>query len=287
MAESTPTVRYEVDGPVAWILMDRADKRNAQSVPMTYALNEAFDRAARDRAVRVVVLAAEGPHFSAGHDIADPARYDEPDHCVSTWAGWEATGAEGRLAREHEIYFDMSKRWRDFAKPTIAAVQGKCIGGGLMLAWVCDLIIAAEGATFQDPVVNFGINGVEWLAHPWELGPRKAKELLWTADSWTAEEARSVGMVNHVVPIDQLRTFTQALAEKIASKPQLGVKLVKEAVNAALDAQGQMTAMHTSFGMHQLAHAHNMIEFGQPLDPSGIPDVIRKSEAGTAAKNGS
>lgn len=285
MTENTTTVTYEVRESVAWIVMNRVDKRNAQSVPMTYDLNDAFDRAARDRNVKVVVLAANGPHFSAGHDIADPARYDEPDHCVSTWAGWEATGAEGRLAREHEIYFDMSKRWRDFSKPTIAAVQGKCIGGGLMLAWVCDLIIAAEGATFQDPVVNFGINGVEWLAHPWELGPRKAKELLWTAEPWSAEQAREVGMVNHVVPLDQLHDFTQKLAEKIASKPQLGVKLVKEAVNAALDAQGQVSALHTSFAMHQLAHAHNVIEFGQPLDPSGIPDVIRKADA--AAKNGS
>lgn len=286
MADSSPTVRYEVRGPVAWIEMDRAAKRNAQSVPMTYELNDAFDRAARDRDVRVVVVAGAGPHFSAGHDIADPARYDEPDACVGTWAGWEATGAEGRLAREHEIYFDMSKRWRDFAKPTIAAVQGKCIGGGLMLAWVCDLIIAAEDALFLDPVVNFGINGVEWLAHPWELGPRKAKELLWTAESWSAADARAMGMVNHVVPVAQLRDFTQALAEKIAGKPQLAVKLVKEAVNAALDAQGQMTAMHTSFGMHQLAHAHNVIEFGSPLDPSGIPDVIRKSDTGAAARNG-
>ncbi|MFE9096751.1 enoyl-CoA hydratase [Streptomyces sp. NPDC007264] len=276
------TVRYEVRGGVAWIVMDRVRKRNAQSVPMTYELNEAFDRAAQDREVKVVVLAADGPHFSAGHDISDPARYDEPGHCVSTWAGWEAPGAEGRLAREHEIYFDMCKRWRDFAKPTIAAVQGKCIGGGLMLAWVCDLIVAAEDAFFLDPVVDFGVGGVEWLAHPWELGPRKAKELLMTAESWTARQAEAAGMVNHVVPADELEAFTQRLAEKIASKPQLAVKLVKQAINAAVDAQGQWNAMQTAFGLHQLAHTHNMLMFGEPMDPAGIPAKVRASMTAAA-----
>lgn len=284
MSEQKPTVRYERRGDhVAWIVLDRVEKRNAQSVPMTYEINAAFDRAAQDRDVAVVVVAAEGPHFSSGHDITDPKRYDEPDHCVSTWAGWEAPGAEGRLAREHEIYFDMCKRWRDFAKPTIAAVQGKCIGGGLMLAWVCDMIVASDDALFLDPVVDFGIGGVEWLAHPWELGPRKAKELLMTAQPWTAAEAAATGMVNHVVPRAELGEFTQRLADKIAAKPQLGVKLVKQAINAAVDAQGQANAMQTAFGLHQLAHAHNVIQFGEPLDPSGIPAAVRASSVATSA----
>jgi enoyl-CoA hydratase len=262
---------------VAWIEMNRVDKRNAQSVPMTYELNDAFDLAARDGDVSVVVLAAAGPHFSAGHDIADPRRYDEPDHCVGTWAGWDAPGVEGRLAREHEIYLDMCKRWRDFAKPTIAAVHGRCIGGGLTLAWVCDLIVASEDAVFQDPVVNFGIGGVEWFVHPWELGVRKAKELLMTADAWSADEAHRLGMVNHVVAAEELHEFALSMAQRIAAKPQLAVKLVKQSINAAVDAQGQWSALQTSFGLHQLAHAHNMLLFGQPLDPTGIPESIRKN----------
>jgi len=269
------TIRYETRGSVAWIVMDRPEKRNAQSVPMTYELNEAFDLAARDDEIAVIVLAGEGEHFSAGHDITDPHRFEEDERRAGTWAGWDAPGVEGRLAREHEIYLDMCKRWRDLPKPTIAAVHGRCIGGGLMLAWVCDLIIASEDAVFLDPVVEFGVNGVEWFAHPWELGPRKAKELLMTAESWDARTAESLGMVNHVVPRGELRDFAQALAEKIASKPQLAVKLVKQSVNAATDAQGQWTAMQTSFGLHQLAHAHNVLRFGHPMDPSGLPPALR------------
>ncbi|HWH97553.1 MAG TPA: enoyl-CoA hydratase [Pseudolysinimonas sp.] len=269
-------VRYEVDGPVAWITMARPEKRNAQSVTMTYELNQSFDRAAADADVSVVALAADGDHFSAGHDIVDPERYAEPGNAVGTWAGWSDPGAAGRLAREHEIYFDMCRRWRDFSKPTIAAVHGKCIGGGLMLAWACDFIIAAEGAIFVDPVVDFGMPGVEWFAHPWELGPRRAKELLMTAGSWSAEEARDAGMVNHVVPGGDLHARVQQLGEKIASKPQFGVKLIKQSVNAMLDAQGQMSAFHVAFANHQLGHSHNMELFGEPMDPSGLPETVRR-----------
>jgi len=274
------TVRYEADDHgVAVIEMNRPDKANAQSVPMTYQLNAAFDRASTDDAVRAVVLAAAGRHFSAGHDLTDPARYDEPDHCVGTWSGWSAPGVEGRLAREHEIYFDMCRRWRALAKPTIAAVQGKCIGGGLMLAWSCDLIVAGETASFQDPVVSFGVGGVEWLAHPWELGPRKAKELLWTANAWTAAEARDVGMVNRVVPDGDVRMAAVELARIIAAKPTLAVRLVKKAINASVEAQGYEAALQNAFSLHQLAHAHNMLLFGAPMDPSGVPAKIRAADA--------
>jgi enoyl-CoA hydratase len=264
-------VSYDEVGPLAWITMDRPEKRNAQSVTMTYELSEAFDRAAASPQIAVVVLAGSDPLFSAGHDITDPHRYEEPDHgAIGTWTGWELPGAEGRLAREHEIYFDMCRRIRDFSKPTIAAVQGRCIGGGLMLAWSCDLIMASENATFLDPVVELGIAGVEWFAHPWELGPRRAKELLMTAQSWDAHLAESVGMVNHVVPNGELRSATQALGERIASKPQFAVKLVKQSVNAMVDAQGYGSALQTAFAYHQLGHSHNMEVHGMPLDPGGV-----------------
>jgi len=266
------------DQGVALIEMNRPEKANAQSVQMTYQLNDAFNAASRDESVRVVILAAAGKHFSAGHDLTDPGRYEEPDHCVSTWSGWAAPGAEGRLAREHEIYFDMCLRWRDMAKPTIAAVQGKCIGGGLMLAWACDLIVAGQGATFQDPVVNFGVGGVEWLAHPWELGTRKAKELLMTADVWTASDAERLGMVNRVVADHEVRDAAVQLARVIASKPTLAVKLVKSAINAADEAQGRDVAARTAFGLHQLAHSHNMMLYGAPMDPSGLPSKIRSAD---------
>jgi enoyl-CoA hydratase len=102
---------------------------------------------------------------------------------IGTWGGFGLDGNEGRYAREQEIYLQVTRRWRNFPKPTIAQVQGKCIAGGLMLAWACDLIVASDDAQFCDPVVTMGVCGVEWFAHPWELGPRKAKELLFTADT--------------------------------------------------------------------------------------------------------
>lgn len=269
------TVRYETpESGICVITLDRPEKRNAQDVRMTYELNAAFERAARDDAVKVIVLAGEGPHFSAGHDLRDVVWHDEFDQ-VSTWGGYHEPGAEGWVAREEEIYLEMCARWRNIPKPTIAAVHGRAIGGGLMLAWVCDLIIAADDASFADPVVDMGVCGVEWFVHPWELGPRKAKELLFTADSWTAAEAHRLGMVNQVVPRAELTGYTMGLARRIAAKPMFALRLTKEAVNQAVDVQGQPSAIRAAFSLHQLAHTHNMERYGICLDPAGIPPALQ------------
>lgn len=284
------TVRYEVpaaaelggphdpehpDAGIARIVLNRPEARNAQNIQMTYDLNDAFDRAAADDAVKVIILSGEGPHFSAGHDLRDAGSMDDHD-TVGTWCGFDLPGAEGHMGKEEEIYLGMCRRWRNLPKPTIAQVHGRTIAGGLMLAWVCDLIVASEDATFVDPVVQMGVNGVEWFAHPWELGPRKAKELLFTADTWDAAEAHRLGMVNHVVPREQLADFTMALARRIASKPSFALKLTKESVNQTLDAMGQWTAMQAVFSMHHIAHSHNMQRFGSLVDPTGIPAAVRK-----------
>lgn len=212
MAEEKKTIRYEgVTNGVARIVLARAETRNAQNKAMLYELNEAFDRAAQDNDVKVIVLAADGPHFSSGHDLRDPSKMSEFTP-VSNWGGFDLPGAEGYMAQEQEIYLGFCWRWRNLPKPTIAEVQGKVIAGGLMLVWVCDLIIASENATFSDPVVAFGVNGVEYFAHPWEVGVRKAKEMLFTGEALSAEEAKSLGMVNHVVPNDELQGFTASMA---------------------------------------------------------------------------
>ena len=212
-AATATSVRYEspVNG-VARIVLDRADTRNAQDKAMLYALNEAFDKACQDNAVNVIVLAAEGPHFSSGHDLRDRSTMDEFTP-VSTWGGFDLPGAEGYMAVEQEIYLGLCWRWRNLPKPVIAEVQGKVIAGGLMLVWVCDLIVASDDASFSDPVVAFGVNGVEYFAHPWEVGVRKAKEMLFTGDAISAAEAKSLGMVNHVVPRAELVSRTRDLAE--------------------------------------------------------------------------
>jgi enoyl-CoA hydratase len=261
------------------IVLNRPDSRNAQDTGLLYALNDAFDRAARDDAVKVIILAAAGPHFSSGHDLREAGSIGEqmaPFDAVGTWCGFGCAGAEGRMAREKEIYLGLSERWRNIPKPTIAQVQGKCISGGLMLAWPCDLIVAAHDAAFCDNTVGMGVGGVEYFGHPWELGPRKAKELLFTADWLTAQEAKDLGMVNHVVPAAELADFTLDLAKRIATKPLFALKLAKEAVNAAEDAQGRVSAMNTAFALHQLAHSHNMQVHGMAVDPSGV-QVRRKA----------
>jgi enoyl-CoA hydratase len=279
------TLRYESPVPgVARIVLDRPEARNAQDKRMTYELNDAFDRAAQDDDVKVVVLAGDGPHFCAGHDLRDRVRLDEFE-TVSTWSGFRQPGAEGLMAAEEEMYLQMCWRWRNLPKPTIASVHGKTIAGGLMLVWVCDLVVAADDATFSDPTVAMGVNGVELFAHPWELGARKAKELLFTGDEFGAEEARRLGMVNQVVPRADLEDVTLALATRIAAKPSFALKLAKQSVNQALDAQGQWSAHQAAFSLHQLAHSHNGQVFGMPVDPSGMPAGMapRRPAAGAGA----
>ena len=274
------SVAYETPGAhVARIVLNRPQARNAQDTGLLYALNDAFDRAARDDEVKVIILAANGPHFSSGHDLRETGSIGEQMagfETVGTWCGFSCAGAEGRMAREKEIYLGLSERWRNIPKPTIAQVQGKCIAGGLMLVWPCDLIVAADDAAFCDNTVGMGVAGVEYFAHLWELGPRKAKELLFTADWLSAQEAKAIGMVNHVVPVAELAAFTLALAGKIATKPMFALKMAKEAVNAAQDAQGRVGAMGTAFALHQLAHSHNMQVHGMPVDPAGLFPGARK-----------
>jgi len=264
-------ITYEIAAPhVARITLNRPEARNAQDALMLYELNDAFDIAAQDDAVKVIILAANGPHFSAGHDLRDVHQLDTVKRfkTVGTWCGFDCPGAEGRMAFEKEAFLGLSERWRNIAKPTIAEVQGKVIAGGLMLVWPCDLIVAADDAAFQDNTVLMGVAGVEFFHHPYELGIRKAKEMLFRSSWITAQEGHRLGMVNHIVPRGDLSAFTLELARDIAKKPLFALKLAKEAVNAAQDAQGRGSAMSTAFAYHQLAHSHNSQRFGMLLDPS-------------------
>lgn len=264
----------QFDTGVRRITLDRPEARNAQDKLMTYELNRAFDDAAGDRDAKVIVLAGAGPHFNAGHDLRDRTSIRDFDS-VSTWREFDAPGAEGWMAAEQELYLQMCLRWRNLPKPTIAQVHGRTIAGGLMLMWVCDLIVAADDATFSDPTVAFGVNGVEYFAHPWELGPRKAKELLFTGDEITAREAQSLGMVNQVVPLAELAPTTLAMAEKIATKSSMGLKLAKQSVNQAVDAQGFRTALDAAMSLQQLGHSNNQQVHGMPIDPAGLPPQLR------------
>jgi enoyl-CoA hydratase len=275
------TIRYEQPAEgVVRVVLDRVETRNAQDKAMLYEINAAFDRAALDPEVRVIVLAADGPHFSSGHDLRDRAPMSDFEP-VSNWGDFEKPGAEGHMAVEQEIYLGLCWRWRNLPLPTIAQVHGKTIAGGLMLMWVCDLVVASDDATFSDPVVAFGVNGVEYFAHPWELGVRKAKELLFTGESIDAEQARELGMVNRVVPREELEAQTLSLARKIASRPSMGLKLAKQSVNQAQDAQGLWTALQAAMSLQQLGHSHNVQVHGIPVDPAGAAIIRADAKADT------
>jgi len=260
-------VRYEVAEGVAWITMNRPEYHNAQNGRMTYLLDDAFKRAVADDDVKVIVLCGEGKHFSAGHDIGTPGRdvHLSQDRVTMWYDHANKEGGEFLYVREAEAYLGMCRRWREIPKPTIAAVQGACIAGGLMLAWVCDLIVATDDAYFSDPVVRMGIPGVEYFAHPYELNPRIAKEFLFTGNKMGAERAYQMGMVNQISSRETLRDDVAALAQKIAAMPRLGLALTKQAINNVEDLQGKRSAMEAAFAWHHFTHVHNDLTTGNKL----------------------
>lgn len=271
---------YETPAPnIARIWLNRPEVANAQNIQLLYELNDAFDRAARDNEIRVIILAAKGKHFSAGHDLKEYGSLDAMERFkpVGNSNSYHRPGAEGRMSFEEEVFTGFSERWRNLPKATIASVQGKCISGGLLLCWPCDLIIASDDAQFQDVTVAMGIAGAEWFAHPWELGSRKAKEMLFTCQPIAAEEARMLGMVNRVVPRADLEEATLEFARTIAQQPSFAIKTAKLAVNTTQDAQGRHAAFQTAFALHHLGHSHWMEVSGTPVDETGLKAGIKTS----------
>ena len=265
--EEQDIVRYEAADGIAWITMNRPEYHNAQNGKMTYLLDDAFKAAVADDEVKVIVLRGEGKHFSAGHDIGTPGRdvHLSQDRVTMWYDHANKEGGEFLYVREAEAYLGMCRRWREIPKPTIAAVQGACIAGGLMLAWVCDLIVATDDAYFSDPVLRMGIPGVEYFAHPYELNPRIAKEFLFTGNKMGAERAYQMGMVNQISTRESLIDDVTALATKIAAMPRLGLALTKQAINNVEDLQGKRSAMEAAFAWHHFTHVHNDLTTGNKL----------------------
>jgi len=275
-------VLYDMADGIATLTLNRPRYNNAQNGKMLYALDAAFKRAANDDAVKAIVLRGAGAHFTAGHDIGSPGRdVDQPQDRVTLWYDHSnKTGGEFLYAREADAYLGLCRRWRDIPKPTVAMVHGACISGGLMLAWVCDLIIASDDAFFADPVVHMGIPGVEYFAHAYEMHPRIAKEFLLLGERMSAERAYQLGMVNRVFARDELERETYKIAAKLASMPRLGVALTKQAINHVEDLQGKRTAMDAAYAWHHFAHVHNILETGDRLGGYDAKSMstINKSE---------
>ncbi|MFI5953228.1 enoyl-CoA hydratase [Cryptosporangium sp. NPDC051539] len=251
----------EDDGTIAVITLNRPEHRNPQNRGLLVELDDAFGRAEADDDVRVVILRGAGAAFSAGHDmgrVSAAERAPGPgQHPTYRENGGTKGGVEGWWRQEWHYFFDNTRRWRDLRKITIASVQGPVYSAGLMLMWACDLIVADETAVFADVVgTRLGMCGVEYFAHPWEFGPRKAKELLLTGDSLSVDEAHRLGMVSKVFPAGRLESDTIEFARRIAERPTAAALMIKESVNQTQDNQGFYNALQAAFTLHELNHAH-------------------------------
>ncbi len=257
-------LRYQTfqDGAIARITLDRPRTRNAQHRGLLVELDEAFSAAEADDRIRVVILAGAGPLFSSGHDLGSAEAITEREpgpgqHPTMRTHGATRLGAEQRMLQEWHYYFTNTLRWRNLRKITIAQVQGTTYAAGLMLAWACDLIVAADDAHFADVVgTRLGMCGVEYFGHPWEFGPRKAKELLLTGDSIDAEEAHRLGMISKIFPRAELEERALEFAARIARTPTMAALLIKDSVNQTVDNMGFYNSLQACFTLHQLNHAH-------------------------------
>ena len=262
---STTCIEVEQQGAVRRLWLNRPEARNAQSKQLLDELDAALTQAQADAGTRVVVLAARGGHFSAGHDLKE-AQLHRADFTV-----------EERWAYEELRYFDYCMRLWDFPKPTIAQVQGACIAGGFMLANMCDLVVAADDALFGDPVTHtMGAVATEVLIHPWVMGLRQAKEMLYTGERMDAARAHAIGLVNRVVPRAELDARTLEMAIRIAQTPPFAIKLLKRALNRMLDVQGMREALTAHFDLHQLSHVS---EEYQATRRAGLASAIGKGKS--------
>lgn len=273
-------IDYETRGAVAWIWLARPDCGNAQNYRLLSQLDAAFKRAVEDDDVRVVVLGGRGKHFSAGHDIGTSEKDGHlPRERQLLWDNHlNKDGAEKQYVLEQDAYLGLCRRWQDMSKPSIAMVQGGCIAGGLMLAMVCDMIVASEDAFFQDPVVRMGVPGVEYCAHMFELPPRIAREFLYLGLRMPARRAYDLGVINRIVPRDKLETEVAAIADEIATRPRFGLTLTKQAINFIEDLRGKRSAMDAIFHMHHLAHAHNQLTTGNLVSGMGAKEMANANK---------
>ena len=271
-------VTYETldDGTIARIMLDRPEMRNAQHRSMLVELNEAFLRAEADDTVRVVIFGGTGPMFSSGHDTGSKEMWEElrgeNPHPSAVTNGGTRDGAESLYLQEWHYFFQNTLRWRNLRKITVAQVHGPVFAAGLMLMWACDLIVGADDVVFADVVgTRLGMCGLEYFAHPWEFGPRKAKELLLTGDSIDVHEAHRLGMVSKVFPLDELSDRTLDFARRIAQLPTMAALMIKESVNQTVDNQGFYNSLQASFTLHQLNHSH-WAEVHENGMPAGLPE---------------
>ena len=263
-------LKLEQSGYVLKIVVDRPEVLNAQSRIMREELDDAFLNAAADDSVRVVIVSGAGANFSAGHDLGSPQELADRERRPY------ADGIPGEYERSWQQNVANTLRWRDFPKPTIAQVQGYCIMGGIILATSCDLIVASEDAQFSDRTVRWGGPHVQYIGLPWDIGIRKAKEYLFTGDWMSAREAERIGLVNRVVPGEDLETETMKLAERIALQDPFALRLSKASLNQVQDQMGFRNSIMSGFHNHALGLSYRRDIYG--TDRVGSIDRARERD---------
>ena len=237
---SDSIVTYELIDHVAVITTNRPEQYNAQSRQLLEELDRLFAEAGSDPNVHVITLFGAGKHFSAGHDLGSA------DELADREARPIQAGVRGKFDHSREQFVEKSMRWRNVPKPTIAGVQGYCIFGGWIVASAMDIIYAAESAMFL--AANF-----QFFTVPWDLHPRKAKELLYESRFIDAQEALSLDLVNHVVPDETLQDSVLDYASRIARNDPFQLRMMKMAVNQMQDTQGYHAHISAAHLMHVLS----------------------------------
>lgn len=258
---------FEVTEPIVRITLNRPQALNALTQPLWRELGQALDEAEADERVRVVILAGAGRAFCVGYDLNE--EFDPP---LKTAAQWREV-----LARDMAVTM---KIW-ELSKPVIAAVQGHCLAAGCELAMACDLTLAADDAQFGEPEVRYG-SGPVTLLMPWIIGLKKTKELLYTGEAITAQEAARLGMVNRVVPRDRLEEEATALARKVALVPPEVMKLTKQPINRTFEIMGLYAALHQHIevsGILNSADIPEVIEFQRIIVEQGLKAALQWRES--------
>jgi len=236
------TVIYEKDGPVAWITLDYEEKANIQSSGLVFDVDDCLDDADRDYDIKVVVLKANGPGFSAGHVVAGSAGTEMREIDESTaklgspWKGqWDIYGTP------------VLKLW-DFPKVTIAQVHGYCLGGGTVWGLLTDMTVASDDAYFQFPVLQgMAMPTMETGIEPWIfMNWKRASEYMYTGQQIGAEEAKELGLINRVVPRHRLDDEVSELAFHVAQAPLTTLMAAKANIRRAWDLMGLRTHLQQS-----------------------------------------
>lgn len=248
-------IEFEKKDRIARVILNRPNRRNAQSRVLLEEMDDAFSDANSDENIRVIILSGKGDHFSSGHDLGSPEERADAEKRPY------GKGLRAIYERSRRLFLDNTLRWRDLDKPTIAQVHGFCIFGGWMFAAAMDLIVASDDAMFLPSLLQY-------FSIPWDLPMRKAKEILFQSRFIKADEAERLGFVNMVVPRAKLEAETLALANRIAETDRMTLRMLKFALNNAQDAMGFRTAVRN-------AHSHHMLlgvgPYLREVDQSKLP----------------